>query len=229
MSYIVKLASTLPKAATLNGLDARIAEEMWTQDRGEHLVTPVVVVAVLDLCDTRNPVGKDRETVLQPSAVEVLRDAGSLLLVRSVMRQAAAARLGGDTLPFDLSTVLKRAFANVPRTHAEIDEEEAEEQENMTELDELRRHLANVHGCNSAGMTEDEVRGRHCDDHQENLLGEGFDHEEVWWGWTRADLEVAAIAGDDSPHDEDRGHDPELSKDLDDEHGDRTVEFSGGH
>lgn len=213
--YICKLKTALPKSATLNGLDEQLAEKLWTEDRNEHQVPPVVAVVVFDVDDTRKPRGKDRPAILEVAAVEQVTDVSDLRTVRDILRSASQTRLGGDVVPFDLADVLKRAFASLPRTVEQVDADEAEQQESMTGGDELRMHLDRVHDhSDTAGMTDGEATDLHDQDHDERLLAEEFEHSPDWIGWTRADMEIASIGAeaDFDPTPEGSGQDDQLPR-----------------
>jgi hypothetical protein len=112
-------------------------------------------------------------------------------VAETMLADEYAYQSGGAMLPFELASLIKATFADMPRTPSQIDEIEREQQDTMSSTDELRRHLERVHGRDdAAAMTALEAEHRHEADHAGDLP-EVLDHLPTWIGWTRADIEAA--------------------------------------
>lgn len=189
----VTLAGVLPKDSDANGFTAfDLAEELFRTRAERRTEEPRVALIVYGIRNV--DLGKDgvNTTKVEPLWVEPVRtDAGRRAAQRTLAEEYAS-RTGDALLPHALAALTNAAFASLPRTLDEIDQEEADEQDHMSPTDELRRHLERVHGHEDAGtLTAEGADERHRADHDGGQLGP-LDHDRDWMGWTRADLEVAA-------------------------------------
>jgi hypothetical protein len=216
--YKVKLLAALPKGDG-NGFDDYTLVGQLVGDRREgHGSPPRVALLVYGTKDVI--LGKDGVDTarLEVLRVEPVHTEPGRRLAEQMLADEFAARTGQAMLPYDLAALSKAAFADLPRSVAEIDEGEERERDSMSPTDELRRHLERVHGAESAHLfTAEEAEAVHRADHDGDVLGP-LAHDRDWFGWTRADLEAAESESEDdgTPTNEDlEGPDPDLGKDLD--------------
>jgi hypothetical protein len=230
MEYKVRLTAALPKGDG-NGWDhALLAEKLGrprTERRAEqpHVALIVYGVRTVDL-------GKDGiiTSVLELARVQPVQSEEGRRLAEQMLADEYAYQNGGAMLPYELASLSKAAFVDLPRTASAIDEEELAEQDTMSPTDELRRHLERGHGrADAAGMTALEAEHRHEADHAGDLP-EMLAHEPDWIGWTRADIEAATSETDGEEPDDDagRGDLPMNTEDRIVADLDGPVLFSGG-
>lgn len=198
MDYKVRLTAALPKGG--NGWDhSAIAEALGRPRIEQRAEQPRVALIVYG---TRNAeVSKDHTVtaVLEILLVQPVQSEDGRRVAETMLADEYAYQSGGAMLPFELASLIKATFADMPRTPSQIDELEREQQDTMSPTDELRRHLERVHGRDdAAAMTALEAEHRHEADHAGDLP-EVLDHLPTWIGWTRADIEAATS-------DEDAGH-----------------------
>lgn len=196
--YKVKLASKLPKGE-LNGFDYTIISELAEAGLAMRSTSPRVAILVYGLNKSEgDPANGTATAVLGVLRVEpVLTNAGRRA-VEELLVSEFSHRTGAAILPFEAVALSKAAFADLPRTVEEIDEREAREQDLMSPTDELRRHLAVVHGVGDAHLlTAEGADEKHRADHDGDVLGP-LAHEANWIGWTRADLEAAEFEAEES-------------------------------
>lgn len=201
MEHIIKLAGKLPKGDPNGFDDILLAEQIGEAKRlhgrgGMYVAVVVYDVSNADVGDNSTVTVKARPRYVQPVLTEDGRQA-----VETVLRDEYRAQRGVP-MPYEVEAVAKAAFADLPRSPAELDEIEERERERMSPVDELRMHLKRVHGRGDDidGMTDAEVEHRHAADHDGDLP-EQLAHDRTWIGWTRADLEAAEAESDDEPDD----------------------------
>jgi hypothetical protein len=226
--YQIKLAGALPKGDPNGFADPVLAEELARTVVEARAFQPRVAVIVYDAKSAT--VGTDGEVTvtvrvrrLQPVASMTNRRAIEQVLLSEYREQT-----GAHVLPFDLESVTKAAFVDLPKTNEEIDAQEADEQDHMSPTDELRRHLERVHGVPEAHLlTPEAAEAKHEAEHAGDMP-DVLAHDREWLGWTRADLEAAQAESD--------GDDPDAAEDSvivssddeeDAEQGVLHVDFSG--
>lgn len=225
--YLNKLSGALPKGTSNGFADDVLAEELWSAKIEGRNVQPRAAVIIYDVAEAK--VNKDGDHVvtcrilrIQPVSSLTNRRALEKVLISEYREQT-----GAHLLPYDVESVAKQAFIDLPKTDEEIDAIEADEQDHMSPTDELRRHLERVHGIAEAGtFTPEEADSRHTADHDGDMP-DVLQHDREWLGWTRADLEATEAEADDdggdNPHPSGTGEeysDPAPLRDdvLDDEH-----------
>jgi hypothetical protein len=194
----IKLAAKLPKGE-LNGFTAGLlADDLCTSVVEGRIPAPHVAVLILDVKKVEvDPETGARTAVLGIRRVQPVRTNAGRKAVESVLFDEYSID-NGPVMPHDVAAVTAAAFTDLPRSLAEVDEREAREQDQMTDADELRRHLARVHQRDEAlTMTEQEAIERHRADHAGDELPEHLRHAEDWLGWTRADIEAAEAESED--------------------------------
>jgi hypothetical protein len=197
MEYTIKLDAKLPKGDP-NGFDDGVIAEEHARARLEGRDRMYVAVILYDVHPAA--VGADGVTTAKARVrrVQPVQTDDGRRAVEGVLRDEYTARHGGAMLPFEVASVTKAAFADLPRTPSEVDEEEERERENMSPHDELRRHLERVHGRADAHLlTDAEAAHRHEADHDGDMP-EMLQHDREWTGWTRADLEAAEAESEES-------------------------------
>lgn len=205
----IKLAAALPKA-DLNGFaDGLLAGELATAVTEGRQPAPRVAIVVYDVKKVEvDPATHDRTAVLRILRAQPVHAAEGLKAVETVLEDEWSAE-HGPMMPFEVGRITKAAFADLPRDYTEIDAAEEKERENMSPADELRRHLANVHGREDANLlTDGEAESQHEKAHDGDLGT--LEHDREWIGWSRADLE-AAYAGSDETGSDDGGLDFDLA------------------
>lgn len=246
---IVKLAGQLPKGDANGVADYTLAEKLYQDKIEKRSQAPRVALVIYKVREAK--VGKDDiDTVtLEVSRIEPVSTVEGRRKAEAMFDDEYAARTGQAIPPFELAQLSKSAFADLPRTTAQIDEQEEKERDRMSAADELRRHLERVHGAREAHLlTAEAASSQHEADHRTDMFTTGpLAHEEGWIGWSRADLELAEIDADDLPNRGDAGQDdgalpleaplfddgmreaaddetepdPDYGRDLDDEDADR--------
>lgn len=198
---IVKLAGQLPKGEANGVADYALAEAMYQNQIEHRSQPPRVALVVYKVREAK--AGKDNvDTVtLEVSRIEPVNTVEGRRLAEQMLDDEYAARTGQAIMPFELAQLSKSAFADLPRTVAQIDEKEARERDLMSPTDELRKHLERVHGAPDAHLlTAEAADSKHGADHRTEMFTTGpLAHEEDWHGWTRADLELAEIDAEDLP------------------------------
>jgi hypothetical protein len=192
----IKLVAKLPKGE-LNGFAfGTLAEGLCTQVEEGRAPVPLAAVLLLDVKKVEiDPDTGERTAHLQVRRAQPVLSVDSRRKVEEVLFDEYAAE-HGPVLPYDVQAVTRAAFRDLPRSAAEVDQREAQEQEVMTPSDELRKHLERVHGADGAHLlTDGEAEERHRKDHEGDLLSDGLGHDPSWHAWTRAELEIAAAAG----------------------------------
>lgn len=227
--FHVKLAGALPKGDPNGFADAVLAEELARTVVEGRAFQPRVAVIVYDA--KAATVGTDGEVTVtvrvrrvQPVASDVNRRAIEQVLLSEYREQT-----GAHTLPFDVEGVTKAAFVDLPKTDEEIDAIEADEQDNMSPTDELRRHLERVHGVKEAHLLTPEAADAKHESEHDGDMPEVLAHNRGWFGWTRADIEAATAESDgDDPDDPDplQGHRDDGTDDHEDVNA-FDVDFSG--
>ena len=198
MDYKIRLTAALPKG-DLNGWDDRqLAEEVGETRIQRRNEQPRVALVVYETRETSTGKGGVVTTVLEIARVQPVQTLVGRAIVSRLLDEEYDAQRG--TMPsHEVHALSKRAFVDLPRDTAEIDQEEAAEQDTMSPTDELRRHLERVHGrAEAAGLTALEAEQLHEADHVGGL-SEVLAHNVEWMGWTRADLEAAADMAEDEP------------------------------
>lgn len=194
--YKIKLGATLPKGDP-NGFDYELAEELCNDVAAGRAIVPKVAVLVYDVKKIEIDADGTRTAVVRVRRVQPVEGREGLRHCRQILHDEYA-RKHGEVLPFDLTALSKAAFAELGFDASEQDVAEEEEREQMSPLDELRRHLQVVHGVDDASsMTEFEVETRHKSDHEPDVLPEGMRHPEDDHFWTRADIEARTSQDDD--------------------------------
>jgi hypothetical protein len=189
--YHVKLAAGLPKTEA-NGLDYTIVAELAEAGLAKHHVAPRVAILVYDLKKAEADGDGAATAVLRIRRIEPVQTNDGRRAIEGLLETEFSHRTGSPIPPYELATLSRDAFADLPRTPEEIDEREAREQDLMSPTDELRAHLRVVHGTEDAHLlTAEGADEQHRADHEGHTLGE-LEHEVDWIGWTRADLELAA-------------------------------------
>lgn len=151
--------------------------------------------------------------VIEVRLVQPVTSEGGRRTAENLLTDEYAAQWLGEMPPFELATLVKAAFADLPRTPSEIDALELEQADIMTPTDVLRAHLRTVHGRADAGeLTALEAEHRHGADHAGDLP-DVLEHDQEWMGWTRADIEAAVAMSEDGP-DGDRGDEAESDPTL---------------
>jgi hypothetical protein len=193
--YKVKLAAALPKTDA-NGLDYTIVSELAEAGLAQRHVAPRVAILVYDLKKAEVDADGVATAVLRIRRIEpVLTNIGRRE-IEGLLGTEYSNRTGNALIPHELAQLSKDAFADLPRTIEEIDEQEAREQDLMSPTDELRRHLTVVHGTEGAHLlTAEGADEQHRADHDGALLMGEAAHDVEWTGWTRVDLELAAAEG----------------------------------
>ncbi len=197
---IIKLAAALPKGEGVNGFDDdALAGDLWTAKIEGRSGTPRVAIIVYGVKEAKVDKNGDRVSVVEALRVQPVKTEAGRREVESLLLSEYVAE-HGDILPFDVTHVTKPAFADLPRSTDEVDQEEERERENMSPHDELRRHLERVHGRADAHLlTDGEADHRHEADHDGDMPNE-LQHDREWIGWTRADIEAATADSDEDPH-----------------------------
>lgn len=233
VEFTIKLGAALPKGDDLNGFaDSVLAETLCSTIAEGRSVQPQTALIIFDV--KKIEVGADGEHIahLRIRRAQPVQTSEGRRTAEVLLRDEYAAK-HGDMVPFDLQSLSKAAFGDLPRETDEIDEREEAERQRMSPGDELRRHLVRVHGRDDAELlTDGEAEHRHTADHDGELPGE-LDHDVEWIGWTRSDIEAATAESDDEnsdertgdpggddgtpTNDELEGPDPDLGRDLDDE------------
>lgn len=201
----IKLAAALPKGELNGFLDGVLAEDLCTKVTEGRVPAPMVAILVLDI----KKVEVDPESGARTAHLRIRR--AQPVLGTESRRKAEEVLFDeysiehGPVLPFDVQSVTKAAFADLPRSTEEVDQLEEREREGMSPADELRKHLERVHGrTESHLLTDGEAEEQHRSDHDGNFLLEvGSVHADDWHGWTRADLETAAAVYDGENEDVD--------------------------
>jgi hypothetical protein len=240
---IVKLAGQLPKGDANGVADYTLAESLFQNQIEHRSQPPRVALVIYGVREAK--AGKDNvdSVVLEVRRFEPVSTVEGRRLAEQMLDDEYAARTGQAIPPHDLAQLSKSAFADLPRTTAQIDEKETRERDLMSPTDELRKHLERVHGTPEAHLlTAEAADSVHGADHRKEMFTTGpLAHEEDWIGWTRADLELAEIDADDLPGEgptvvddqpsllddgareaaeDETEPDPHYGKDLDDEDGD---------
>lgn len=194
--YKVKLAAALPKADANGFDDYSIVGPLATSGITGRSIQPRVALLIYDVKKVEvDPDGVTTVHLRQRRVQPVLTDGGRRL-AEQMLADEYANQTGQAMLPYDLSALSKSAFADLPRSIEEIDKTEADEQDQMSPTDELRRHLERVHGTQDAHLlTAEAAEAQHEADHDGDVLGP-LAHEPDWMGWTRADLEAAEFEAD---------------------------------
>ncbi len=218
--YTIKLSATLPKGSDPNGFDdAFLAQELCDSQLRTGTTAPRVALLVYGVKTAERMKDGNHRATVEPRWIEPVDTEAGRRLAERLLGDEFLHRTGAGMLPYELAALLKSAFADLPRTHEEIDEGEERERENMSPLDELKRHLERVHGVeNARSLTETEVEEKHRADHEGLALGP-LNHDPEWHGWTRADLEAAEIETDG----EDGSSVPDSPAELAEQGGDATV------
>jgi hypothetical protein len=207
MEYKVRLTAALPKGDG-NGWDhALLAEKLGRTRVEQRTERPHVALVVYGVRNAE--ISKDHvvTAVLELLWVQPVQTEEGRRQAEQMLADEYAYQAGGAMLPYELASLSKAAFVDLPRAASAIDEEELAEQDTMSPTDELRRHLERVHGrADAAGMTALEAEHRHGADHAGDLP-DVLQHEEGWIGWTRADIEAATAETDgDTSNLEGRGY-----------------------
>jgi hypothetical protein len=197
---IIKLAAALPKGEGVNGFDDEVlGDDLWTAKIEGRSGTPRVAIIVYGVKEAKADKNGDRVVVVEALRVQPVKTEEGRRAVETLLLDEYVGE-HGDILPFDVKHVTAPAFADLPRSTDEVDQEEERERETMSPHDELRRHLERVHGrADSHLLTDGEADHRHEADHDGDLPGE-LEHERDWIGWTRADIEAATAESDGDPH-----------------------------
>lgn len=225
--HVAKFAAALPKG-DLNGLDEALAEELYDDLMEGRSNRPRVALVVFDVKEAKCAADGTRTVMLRIRRVEPLITSEHRQSAEQMLHDGYTHRSGALMLPFELKQLSRQAFADLPRSHADIDEAEAQEQETMSDVDQLCRHLVVVHGREDMADAEpSDAERQHEADHA-GELPEELAHKEEWRGWRRVDLEAATADSDEENSDERTG--PPTADDRPavepDEDG-RAVEFSG--
>lgn len=194
--YTIKLAGALPKGDG-NGFSFTDAAGLAEEALSGGETPPRVALVVYGV--KKAEVDKDgvKTTTLEVLRVEPVNTLDGRRQVEALLAAEYAARTGNDTLPFELVRLNKAAFADLPRTTAEVDAEQERERDMMSPADELRRHMVVVHGRPEAeGWTDAEAQQHHDAEHEADGMPEALKHDRGWHGWTRADLELAEVETD---------------------------------
>jgi hypothetical protein len=201
--YKVKLAAALPKSDA-NGLDYTIIADLAEAGLAKEHVSPRVALLVYDLKKADVDADGVATAVLRIRRIEPVTTNDGRRAVECLLDTEYRHRTRSPMMPYELSSLSKSTFADLPRTTEEIDEKEAREQDLMSPTDELRRHLERVHGVEDADLLIAEgADERHRTDHEGDELGP-LAHDSEWMGWTRADLETAAAMDENDEEDNDR-------------------------
>lgn len=195
----VKLGSALPKSDGNEVDGATIAQFVDARTQGRS-IRPRVALLVFDAKDVAiDDEGTETVTLRVRWIQSVLSVEGRRACERMLSEEYNTAN-GSIVLPFDLESLLKSTFGDLPRTIEQIDEDQERERESMSPLDELKQHLRVVHGLADAGsFAEDEAARHHMADHADGgvAMADGMQHKPEWHGWTRADLEQAQIEAEE--------------------------------
>src|SRR5262249_49764476 len=111
--------------------------------------------------------------------------AGQKLLLKAIAEQAGSK--GEPQLPFDEAEVIKSAFGGLNADEVEQDDQEIIEDQGLSDLDRLRRHMVVVHGHDQTEIDQFEVadvRQMHGTDHELGVAGM-MPHDPDWWEWRR--------------------------------------------
>lgn len=205
--YIIKLAGALPKGDVNGWADEQLAEDLWHRKVEGRAIQPRVAVIIYGVREAK--VDKNGDCVTTAEVLRVQPVAGNehRRQLEQMLLAEYRSQTGAVMAPFDVESITKQAFVDLPKTNEEIDQLEAEELDLMSPTDELRRHLERVHGVEGASvMTAEESDSKHQAEHDgamEEVLGHA--HDDIFW--TRADLEERiALAGD---VEEDESSDPD--------------------
>jgi hypothetical protein len=206
MEYKVRLTAALPKGPANGWDDVQIAEALARARVEQRTELPRVAIIVYGVRNAE--ISKDHVTtaVLEILRVQPVISEQGRRAVEVMLADEYAEQTGEMMLPFDLASLSKSAFADLPRTASEIDQTEEDERDGMSPTDELRRHLERVHGRDdAASLTALEAEHRHEADHDGDLP-DVLAHDREWMGWTRADIEAATAETDGEEPDDDAGH-----------------------
>jgi hypothetical protein len=227
--YRIKLGAALPKGDPNGWDDTVLAKALADVVTDGHELPPRTAVIIYDAKDVKIGTDGTITVTARVRLVQPVSTLGGRRALKEVLTNERRVQTGAAVAPFDVDSVVKAAFVDLPRTDEEIDVEEAEEQDRMSPIDDLRRHLERVHGvAGVAGLTATELAAKHNANH-DGGLPDALAHEPTWIGWTRADLEAAEVeytpaesepTTADGPNEHDggeQGHDPDLGRDLDDE------------
>lgn len=208
MSGGSKFSSEVPKGDAWGVEDAVAAAATEFKMTGRSPMIPCI--AVVGIKEIKLSSGDDGPTsipVVKIFRLEALTTSkaireGQKLILRALQDRSQGT--GAEMLPFEEAEVLKMAFGDVDVDVIEQDEREEIEDQNISELDRLRRHLVAVHDHPQAeidGLETVDVRQLHDSDH--DTLDEGVTsidvhpHDREWWAWRRVEIAEAAAEADD--------------------------------
>jgi hypothetical protein len=197
--YKAKLVPELPKEHG-NGFAGNLTTELTQLLLADRATRPRVALVVLVGDSAQIKADGTRILALRAAWVQPVTDVVNRRACEEMLRDEYLSQDGALVLPFELDELSHRTFGDLPRTPAQIDEDQARLQESMSATDELKEHLRVVHGVGEAGsFTAAEVESMHDADHADGgaAMAEGMRHEPAWHGWTRADLEQAEIEADE--------------------------------
>lgn len=196
--FQIKLAGALPKGDPNGWADEILAEELARTVTEGRQLQPRAAVIIYDAKSVNLGTDGTVTVNVRVRRVQPVVDDAHRRSIEQILVEAYRAQTGAAILPFDVESVTKAAFVDLPKTDEEIDQQEAEEQDNMSPTDELRRHLERVHGVESAHlMTAEEADAKHEAEHDGDMP-DVLAHDRDWLGWTRADLEAAEAESEES-------------------------------
>lgn len=208
MSGGSKFSAEVPKGDAWGVEQAVAAAAAEFQMTGRSPMIPVVgVIGIKEIKLSSGDDGPTSIPVVKVFRIESLTTAkaireGQKLILRALQDRAQGT--GAEMLPFEEAEVLKMAFGDVDIDKIEQDEREQIEDENISELDRLRRHLVAVHGHDQAeidGLETVDVRQMHDAEHDVIEADEDSGvvpaHDREWWAWRRVEVAEAELNADD--------------------------------
>lgn len=154
------------------------------------LIPAVVILGIKTVKVSAGDDGPVRVPVVAIKRIDALQDPEDLRKVQKLVIKAIAERNQGkgvEMLPFDEKEVITQAFRGVDATQLEQDDRELAEDQALTDLDRLRRHMVSVHLHDQAEIDQFEVADVRSMHHADHDLGRAvmMPHDEEWWEWRR--------------------------------------------
>jgi hypothetical protein len=181
-------------------------------------------IAVIDVKEVKVSEGGSRVPVVRLRRLEALDDDDTIREGHRLVMRAWQKRHAGRVMPHEVKEIIDEAFAGVDvdgLAVEEQDEREAAEDEALTDMERLRRHMKALHNLDVDPDDPDhEVTRQHDADHDRDASDGLPEHDREWWAWRRVDLE-AGEATDDTDDTEVRMAEP-------DELGTPAIQFDDG-
>jgi hypothetical protein len=207
-----KFSSKVPKGEGWGVEDSvRSAADQFEHTGASPLIPCIAIIGIDKVVTENGEEGPVRTAVVKLVRIEALTTPKAIREAQKLILRAVQARnqtTGQPMLPFEEDEILRMAFGGVDVDKIEQDEREEIEDQNLTDLDRLRRHLVAVHGKDQTEIDRMEVTDvRELHDVEHNRLDdpdtdvEVIQHDRENWSWRRVEVaemvDVAAAVAED--------------------------------